>query len=146
MTSQAMPVTWNDKDLGDILRHQLAAPLIFDLGSTAGLGQDAGLASVNPGITSFGELLTHPNPPLVLLKLSKDFAKASDKSVDAPLPPEIASMLYFACVAAALVRLGERITELDDQQLKKGLRWGAKQVWVSEETHALFRQANEVLT
>lgn len=53
---------------------------------------------------SFGDLLSHPNPPEELLKATKDFAKTCRLGPHKTLPPEIASALYYASIAAALVR------------------------------------------
>ena len=64
------------------------------------------LAAESQGLLlkSFGDLLHHPNPPLELLRLTKDFAKACRLSRSGPLPREIATLLYFASIIVAWVR------------------------------------------
>jgi hypothetical protein len=140
---------WLADDLADILAHQLRAPLLFDLqrirptttthdprAEPDPLGRPDG-----PEIHSLGKLFGHPSPPLALLRLTKDFAKTSDAQPGSALPPEIASMLYFAAIAAALVRLGERITALDDRALGDGVRWALAQSWIDGQTRSLFELA-----
>src|SRR5690349_11563299 len=71
------PYPWRPDELAAILRHQMNAPVQVDLET---LGNDAGaklqtLAEARGLLLkSFGELLHHPNPPLQLLEMVKDFA------------------------------------------------------------------------
>ena len=138
MQSELAPPEWARREFGDILKHQLAAPLIFDLGSVLGNQIDGALELERREIRNFGDLLRHPKPPLPLLRLAKDFAKASDHGNEALLPSEIATVLYFACLAAARVRLRIQISELDDEALLKGIRWCASQQWLDSDTRTLF--------
>src|SRR4051812_49312419 len=101
------PNFWMPEELKDVLRHQLQAPLLFDLKTVDREVRAAadGPASL-PGWkrptperapevappASFGDLLQHPRPPLELLRLTKEFAKASDSRSDNPLPPEVATV------------------------------------------------------
>ncbi len=122
---------WHDDELAEILQHQLQAPLLFDL---AGVMESVDLTIPRDemaAIGSFGELLQHSSPPLTLLKLMKEFAKSSDRAGEAPLPPEIATALYYASIAAALARHGERISRLTPDELHDGLEWGLQQPWLN---------------
>ena len=70
---------WNPAELAAILKHQLSAPIQVDLTAMEQrLAARLRLAAGAQGLLlkSFGDLLHHPNPPLELLKLTKDFAKA----------------------------------------------------------------------
>ena len=60
------------------------------------------------------------------------------------MPRDIATMLYFACAAAALVRCGERITRLDDTKLREGLEWAIAQSWLDGTSRELFTAALKV--
>lgn len=149
------PNFWMPGELKDVLRHQLRAPLLFDLktvdreggavdgwksgSSPAGrAGRSDRVSTADPPPASFGDLLHHPRPPLELLRLTKEFAKASDSRSDNPLPPEVATVLYYAAILVALVRHGRRITALSDSQLLDGLDWVLQQPWLDGRTRDLF--------
>lgn len=139
---------WQAHELGPMLRHQLSAPVQFDLaginfrlaGKLAGLCAAQGLL-----IRSIDDLLHHPEPPLELLDLLKRFARANAASPESPFPQEIASLLYFASIAAALVRWRHRLSTLDDAALIAGFQSQIAQPWVDDRTRALFRKALESL-
>jgi len=135
---------WETDDVAAIYRHQLSSSVEFDL---AGLGHgtagktDASALSKEARIRSFGDLLTHPSPPIDLLRQAKRFAKIHRSRADSHLPAEVAAVLYFAILSAALVRLNERITTLDDDAFRSGLEWCNSQAWVEEPVRALLAQA-----
>src|SRR5262249_24592385 len=116
---------------GAILRHQLTAPVRFDLGRPA--------RSVRR-FRSFADLLHHPRPPLALLTMTKDFAKASRSHPDRPLPQPGATLLYFASILVARVRPGRRISGVGDAALCRGLRWSVGQPGVDAAVRRLFRE------
>jgi len=132
---------WRDDELGAMLQHQLTAPLRVDL---INMHKDAAVGvrtlADAQGLTlkSFGDLLAHPHPPIELLKITKDFAKACRLSPHSSLPREIASVLYFASIAAALVRCQRRITGLTNDALTEGLHWVLARPWVDTPTRALI--------
>ena len=97
------------------------------------------------GLGSFADLLTYPRPPLELLDTVKQFAKRHRSSQDATLPPEIATALYFACIAIGLTRLGQRITRMDDEALRGGLRWALDQKWIGEPVRCGLHEAAGLL-
>jgi hypothetical protein len=135
-------------ELRALWRHQLGSPLQFDLGNfdpNAGarlrrLSDAEGLL-----LRSLGDLLRHPQPPLELLRLAKDFAKAHEQSPDGPLPPELARVLYYAAIAAAWARCGRRITALDDAQLRRAFDWALAQPWMDRATKELFATGRRLL-
>src|ERR1700722_6171663 len=107
---------WDEPELAKILRAQLRAPLLSSLKPKASEIHDLvaeARSSDSPLPETVGELLVHPNPPLSLLRLAKDFAKSSDSGSD-PVPPAVATALYTSVIAAALARHGKRISALDD--------------------------------
>jgi hypothetical protein len=118
-------------ELGQVLLHQLSAPLLFDLSS---VDASETVLSVTKDKSdqpaSFEELFRHPHPPRELLLLVKEFAKTSDQCENSPLPPEIATVLYYAAILSARLRLGERISTLSDESLANGLRWALAQDWL----------------
>ena len=135
---------WRTDELGAIFRHQMAAPVIVDLGgfdpATAlrlkSLSEAQGLV-----LKSFAELFHHPAPPLELLQLTKDFAKLNLDHPESCLPPEIAAALYYVGIATALVRLDQRISQLSDADLRRGLSWVRDQTWVDADTRELLGRA-----
>jgi hypothetical protein len=139
---------WRSDELAAVFRHQMSAPVIVDLGgfdpATAvrlkTLSEAQGLL-----LKSFGELLHHPAPPVELLVLTKDFAKLNLDHSDSTLPSEIAGVLYYSSIAAALVRLDTRITQLNDADLRRGLRWTREQPWIDQQTKELVAQALDKL-
>jgi WD40 repeat protein/serine/threonine protein kinase len=135
---------WQPDELGSILRHQLDSPLGFDLGNFAPESKEV-LDVISPSATiplnTFGDLLRHPHPPLEVLKLVKEFAKANRNNSQSTLPPEIATVIYFAAIVVALMRCGQRITTLDDNALRQGVEWSVAQPWIDELCHSLFRDA-----
>ncbi len=137
---------WQTAELAAMFRHQMAAPIMVDLGpfdpATAArlkiLSEAQGLLS-----KSFGDLFHHPSPPVELLKMIKDFAKSNRDHPASGLPQEIASTLYYASIAAAMIRLNQRITQLPDTDLRSGLLWSLEQGWLDIATRELLTRALE---
>jgi hypothetical protein len=135
---------WRPEELAAIFRHQMAAPVLVDLGAlderTAArlrlLGEAQGLL-----LKSFADLFHHPAPVLELLEMVKDFARANMDLPGGALPREIAATLYYTSIAAALVRLDTRISQLSDADLRRGLDWLRPQPWLDEPTRSLLDQA-----
>ena len=139
---------WHNEDLGAILRHQLSAPVQFDLGNLAReVAQKLRMLSEAEGllVKSFGDLLGHPNPPIELLEMTKDFAKACASHPDSPLPKEIASLLYFASIVVALTRRGERISQLSDVALRRGIERVMDQPWLHDKIRRLLQEGLNLL-
>jgi hypothetical protein len=140
---------WRPDELGFILQHQLATEIHYDLGrfdqvQARDVASLIGLAGP-PAICTFGDLFQHPNPPVALLDLTRQFAKACRTRGDGPMPAEIATVVYLASIAAALVRRQQRITLLDDDALEHALRWSLDQQWLDPATRGLLRQAQQSL-
>lgn len=139
---------WGPEELGDVLRHQLSAPLEFGEASTV-----AEAVSLSPEderalgeIKNLGDLFVHPRPPLALLKLAKDFAKSNHECPNGPLPKEVAAVIYFGAIVAALLRCGERITSLDDISLLAGFDWAVGQEWIGAQMRELFVEGRRLLS
>lgn len=137
---------WRPEELAAIFRQQMTTPILVDLG-----GFDPGTAvrlktlSESQGLLlkSFSDLFHHISPPIELLKLTKDFAKANMDHPESGLPTEIVSMLYYTSIATALVRLDTRISQLQDEALQRGLLWAKDQAWIDGETKGLLLKALE---
>jgi hypothetical protein len=135
---------WRPDELAAMFRHQMAAPILVDLGSFDAPAA-ARLRTLSDAqgllLKSFSDLFHHPSPPVELLELVKNFAKANVDHPDSGLPDEIASTLYYTSIASALVRLDRRISQLSDADLQRGLRWTASQAWLDEKTQGLIAAA-----
>jgi hypothetical protein len=132
---------WRPEDRGPILRHQLSVRLEGDLAvgddrnDTPRLAPDGARKMWR---MTFGELLNHAHPPVEMLLRVKRFAKACKLNGHGPLPPDVATVLYFASILVARLRCGQRITELDDDALKTGMEWARTQTWVDPATRSIF--------
>lgn len=139
---------WRSEELAAIFRHQLSAPVMMDLGGfDPGSAVKLKVVSEAQGLLlkSFSELFEHPAPPIELLEATKEFAKMNLDHPESCLPGEIAAALYYISIAVALVRLGERITQLPDPELRKGLLWTREQGWVDAKTRETLTRALEKL-
>src|SRR5205823_4807313 len=94
--------------------------------------------AASPPISSFRDLLFHPHPPLDLLQVVKEFAKIIPHHADYPIPQEIASVIYFAVIAVARQRCGQRITNLPDERLNDAARWALSQPWIDPDMRQII--------
>jgi len=125
---------FSDEELGAVLRHQLLALLRTDLpGEAAAAGEK-----------TFKDLLADPRPALETLTRLKEFAKEARKA-GGKLPEAVATVLYFASIAAGLLRCGKRITQLDDNAIRGGVEWALGLPWLDESLKGLFQQADKRL-
>jgi len=135
---------WRPDELAAIFRHQMSAPMLVDLsGFDSRTATKLRTLSEAQGLLlkSFGDLFHHPAPLIELLELVKNFAKANLDHPESGLPGEIAAALYYTSIAAALLRLDARISQLPDADLQRGLRWTIEQAWLDEKTKELLAQA-----
>ncbi len=136
------PALWPPSDLSEILSHQLRSSLLFDLEKFGSLDParlaEARELMTDADLTTFGGILRHPNPPLELLRLIKDFGKAAAARSDGPVPREVGCMLYYAAIVTALSRHGVRLTSMDDADLTKCLVWASRESWIDTFLRDLF--------
>lgn len=134
---------WKPSDLAPMFQHQLRAPLVFDLEDLAGAQQRSiQEMTIVPGggpvLNTFADVLFAAAPPIDLLELIKDYAKSASDDKQAPLPREVATVLYYLAIAAALVRCKKRITSLPDQPLRDGLAWAQAQPFIDDRSRDLL--------
>jgi hypothetical protein len=108
---------WPPDELAAMLRHQLRSKLESE---------------------TFGDVLHAASPAIESLKRIKDFGKQHRNDPASPLPRDIATVLYFAAIAAALAKCGQRISQLDDASIRAGVEWAVALPWLDESTRALF--------
>jgi hypothetical protein len=119
-------------ELGATLRHLLETPISIDLGAEPA-------ADVGDSVT-FGQLLSEAQPQPELLQRAQRFAKACKSHPEGPLPPEVATVLYFAMIVKALLALGQRTSSLNDAELLAGVRWTLERAWIPTALRNLLEQ------
>lgn len=144
LDSGRLAADWRPDELGAVFRHQMTAPVQFDLaGFDPTFAARIRIISGAQGllVKSFRDLFLHPHPPLALLEAVKDFAKRATVSRETVLPKAIARMLYYLTIAAALVRCGRSITSLGKKEQLLGLRWALSQEWLEGELRAVIEES-----
>jgi hypothetical protein len=134
--------------LARIFRVHLATSLLMALKPRGTQLSSIGLlASSFQGrpLETFNDLLTHPSPPIPLLRMAKEFAKRADKTTVDPLPSEIALSLYFLVLAAALLRHQSSISTLTPCELHQGFAWTHDRPWLDQANKHLIATAAENL-
>jgi hypothetical protein len=140
--------TWRPEELQAVLEYQLAAPLQFDLGGLdPGLVRKLRTLSAAEGLLlqCLRDLFQHPHPPIDLLTLVKGFAKSSSEYPDSPYPRDVALVLYYLSIAIAWLRCQIRITNLTDEELRRGFDWALGQKWLDEISRKTLAEARRSL-
>jgi len=135
-------VEWQPDELAAIYKHLLASPLVDEVAAVQPrLAEKLRKCEAVPGerLDTFGDLLTHEQPPLDLLNVVKEFCKYAEDNES--LPPDVAFVLYAAVISIALVGRDERITSADDRSLQTRIKWAGSRDWIDPDTKALFERA-----
>ena len=137
--SRIGPQQWTAEDMRDLLAHQLQMPLA-DL-ATAVPAASACRYLENNRLATVASLFADQQPPIEVLDAVKTFSRQQTRrSVDG-LPTDISSAVYFACIAAAQVRLGQSITKSDNRVLEIGYRSLVGRPWLDRGLRELLTQA-----
>jgi hypothetical protein len=134
---------WDERELGEVLEHQMAAPVVADLQTLDNVValQAAQLCSAaRPVILSYRDLFEHPAPPERVLRFVSRFAREQLGAAEPQLPARIARLLYFASAAAARVRLRCAISPLSCEELQAGLQRLAAEPCLDERTRGLLQK------
>ncbi len=138
---------WQPGELGDLLRHCLAAPAGEYLVSG---GQSAGFAADSPsewaavGMT-LDELFQSVQPPLGLLIAVQQSARRLMEPGRSDLPVVVHRLIYFAAIAAALARHGQRISRSSPEVLRTAWQGLVAESYIDDRLKALFGTALEKL-
>ena len=131
---------WQRDEMASLLQHQLAAPLLLELAGvdpTRRRQVEDAIGEAGGALGTFRDLLNHAEPPQALLRMAIAYFSSLEEDPDSPLPGELARALRLANIAAALVRHGARLTELDDGPLRREFEWVASQPWIEDTTKLL---------
>ena len=134
--------TWQPLDLAGVLRHQLAKPLADVTGRNLNEvvhAPDVNAAADQPLLT-VSDLFRHSRPPLELLEIVKRHGRKQARRTRQGWPKDVGSVIYFASIAAALVRHDQRITKLDDDVLRLGFQRMLDFVWVEAPLRPLLAE------
>jgi hypothetical protein len=145
---EADTAPWSRKELAKVLFHQLKSPLrlgVVSSGPRLGVALPELNAQECAAFNTFEEVLDHPHPPVELLRLIKEFAKAHFENSQPHLPREIAGVLYITSIAVALAKCSQRITQLDDPSLRRGIAWALEQAWVADRCKVMLTDALKCL-
>lgn len=138
--------SWSNRDLAGIIAHQLRSPLIFDPLAVAEGMEAIPSTETSVAMKSFGDLLSHPQPPVRLLELLKNYAKSCRNDADAPaLPLKVATVLYYASIMLARVRCHQRITRMSDLEILEGVDWAIGLPWLPSALRATFDECRSAL-
>lgn len=142
LSEQSLPQhVWTEEEIGAVLVHQWMAPLRVSLEGISPQQRSAVKLVAEADellLRSFGDLLTHRSPPLELLVIMKDFAKAVGVHPHSPLPPDAARVMYLGAIAAARVRCRQRISSMTDAELIEGMRWTLAQRWLAPQIESVL--------
>ena len=133
---------WLDDELGEVLRHQLNAPIDFLTENDTAAPPSHSVVDPLQGLgesPTLGELLADEAPNLQLLQRVRRFAKPAMTKRQGDLPREVAGVVYFAAIVAALLKCKTRIARLSDQQVRDGAQWALHQPWLPDTLIELFR-------
>jgi hypothetical protein len=130
-------VEWASWDRACVLAHQLAAPLLIDLGDSA--------EEAPPAYNSFRDVVRAARPPRGLLSLIKRFAKQTLGDADGALPRDVATVLYYVAVAQARLCGYGGVSRLAESDLADGLKLLLQQDWLDLDVRHLFERTLERL-
>lgn len=143
-TATNSATAWHEGDYGAILDHLLDAPLL--LLSRESLDGDVDCVPLS-GECAVGSLrdslLSHAPDPAVL-ELIKGYAKREYHAADRAIPKTVALVLYYVTICRALGKA--RISELNDKDLREGVRWSLSQTWVAAPARDILDQAQRQLS
>jgi len=131
---------WKPDDLAAILRHQLSLrpETDFDTYVFQGTPRRQVDTARSAGFDTYLALFQAKQPPIDVLRRVKDCAKSAVRDPNAPLPDDVATVIYFVAIAVALAAHGQRITRLADDGLRWGFQWSLKQAWLADSLRPLL--------
>src|SRR6266571_3662048 len=130
---------WQPEDLRAMVRHQLSAPVEFDVRSVklSQLEQDTLNRSLRDpprsGIWTFADLFYSLHPPVELLRFSHKFFKQNVSNSPKGSPNQkLAYLFYLLSIVVARIRAGVRISKLPDDELLRSIQSVINRHWLDE--------------
>jgi len=106
-----------------------------------------GQAGCDPGVLtgkSLCNVLLSPQPDLDLLRTIKDCSKTLSNSLDSELDTALATTIYFAALASALVFHSRKISQNTYGKLDDSFTLLREKPWMAQELADLFSQARHI--
>lgn len=141
---------WRPGELSEIFEAELQAPIEVEIAGVDRVVMDRWRkwcrAQEIVGCGRLVDLIEHPSPPLELLVVLKQYAKAHARHRSAGLPQVVGKALYYLAILVALVQHGSRISSLSDADLLAGIRWCRSIPWVDGRFEEHLRSAERILS
>ena len=90
------------------------------------------------------EVLLSPHTDVGLLQAIKDCSKKLSASLDSKAEATLATIIYYAALASALVHHNRKITQYSYDRLDRSFATFAAQEWIAPELTALFSRAGAI--
>jgi hypothetical protein len=137
---------WQPAELADLLRHCLETPVGEYLGIDTSPGPKKEFCADTPSeqdavSMTLGELFRAACPPLGLLIALKRHARRLTGPGASDVPAEVHRAVYFASIAAAMARHGERISKSDPEVLRAAFEQLATEAWIEDRLRGLLGDA-----
>lgn len=146
---QPDPVPWSSTELRDILDHQMETELVAELDRFAELEQksheEVRRVLMDSGAETFEAVLLSARPAEKVLRLVKDFAKASMRE-GGDLPRDVARVMYVLAVLRGHACCADGISSLDhvvlDREARRCLTCGWLPGKIAESIRSLCAQVH----
>jgi len=125
-----------------------AAPLGAVISRLEGGGPPADDRDQHPAESpspTLSALLAADAPDLDILHLLRRRAREAARSGRSDVSPVVAQVIYSLAIAAALVRLGERISKSDNGTQRRGFDFASSQAWLGDHERRLLTEAQQRL-
>lgn len=121
----AFDSVWYKRDFASTLEYHLGKqiPLAGSVGNSKTEGGD----DCSP--IRVGPLLLSSHPSVDHLRVVKDYAKRLRDRAQSDRLKQVATVLYFACIAVAELRANTVITTLSRTVIQEGYRWAWRMSW-----------------
>ena len=93
---------------------------------------------------SLRDCLANSKTKPVILRRIKDHAKDSGNTADTQAQAEVAKIVHFAAIAAALVFHGSRISGHSYQDLRNSFELCVQQAWIPQDLMEIFTKAKDI--
>ena len=93
---------------------------------------------------SLSQVLLNPQPDLDLLRTIKDCSKTLSQTLDSETDTALATTVYFATLASALVFYKQKISQHSHRKLDESFALLVEKAWMAQELAELFSQARHI--
>jgi hypothetical protein len=137
----------NNEKMAGLLREQLACalperPLLFD--ALIMMMEQQGYDTQPLAAKSLSQVFSGPGSDIGLLRAIKECSKTLSCTLDSEVEMALATTVYYAALASALVHHDEKITQNSYEKLDESLALLIGKKWMAEELVALFSQAQRI--